>query len=140
MPFRHGFLSGGHPFVKIIVSADGTNRSEPFPALIDTGYSDFVSVSLILATQLGLKPHTTTRYELADGRLTEPVPVALGYAGIEGDKLVGGLISISRANAALVGVKFLQLCRKGLVILGGQVMFLPEDELEALAKARKQKE
>lgn len=135
MPARYGHLDKGHPYVKIIVSVDGVNCCAPFAALVDTGFSDFLSLPLIQATQLGLKPHTTTRYLLADGRPTNPIPVALGYACIEGDNLVSGLISISELGSPIVGVNFLQVCRKGLMILSNTVVFLPEDEIEAMRKA-----
>jgi len=134
MPARYGHLDRGHPYVKIVISVDGVTRSAPIVALIDTGFSDFISLPLIQATQIGLKPHTTTRYMLANGKPTEPIPVATGFACIEGDTLVMGLISISELSSPLVGVAFLQACRKGLMIVAGTVIFLPEDEIEALQK------
>ncbi|HTU43829.1 MAG TPA: hypothetical protein VMF91_02115 [Bryobacteraceae bacterium] len=134
MPARYGHLDRGHPYVKIVVSVDGASCCAPFAALVDTGFSDFLSLPLIQATQLGLKPHTTTRYVLADGKPTPPIPVALGFACIDGEKLVPGLISISELGSPIVGVAFLQACRKGLMIVSGTVIFLPEDEIEALQK------
>ena len=136
MPARFGHLDRGHPYVRIVVSADGINCSAPFVALIDTGFSDFLSLPLIQATQIGLKPHTTTRYVMADGKATNPIPVAAGFACIEGDTLVRGLISISELGSPLVGVAFLQACRKGLMILSGAVLFIPEDEIESMQKSK----
>lgn len=138
MPARFGHIDKGHPYVRIVVSADGVNCCAPFAALVDTGFSDFLSLPVIQAAQIGLKPHATTRYELADGKVTDPVPVASGFACIEGDALVRGLISISESASPIVGVTFLQACRKGLMIVSGAVIFLPEDEIEALQKKNAQ--
>jgi predicted aspartyl protease len=132
MPARLGSIDRGHPYVKIVVSADGNKLSAPFVALIDTGFSDFISLPLIQAVQLGLVPHTTTRYILANGKASDPVPLATGFACVEGDQLVRGLISISEmASSPLVGVTFLQACRKGLLILSTGVWLLDEDEIAA---------
>lgn len=132
MPTRYGHVDKGHPYIKIVVSADGVTSCAPFAALIDTGFSDFISIPLIQATQLGLKPHTTTRYILANGQFTDPIPLAVGFACIEGDTLVRGLISISELGSPLVGVGFLQACRKGILIVSGGVLILAEDELQAV--------
>lgn len=139
MPAKFGHLDKGHPYVKIVVSVDGVNCCAPFLALVDTGFSDFISLPVMQAAQLGLKPHTTTRYMLANGQATDPIPVAAGFACIEGDTLVRGLISISELGSPLVGVAFLQACRKGLMIAAGTVIFLPEDEIEAMQKKGAQK-
>jgi predicted aspartyl protease len=130
MPVRTGRIERGHPFVDILVSADGkAGTGVTLPALIDTGFSGFVSVPLVSSAQLGLKPHTVTRYQLANGKVSEPIPLARAFACIPGDDLVPGLVSISEeSTAVLVGVEFLRSCRKGLMVFSNGVVIVDEAE------------
>jgi len=77
--FNVGKVRNGHPYIDVLLSPDG-KASAKYTALIDTGFSGFISVPLIAASVLGLKAHTTARYTLANGKLADPVPHAFGYA------------------------------------------------------------
>jgi predicted aspartyl protease len=133
MLIKQGYLdTKGHPYVEIEVSADsnGTNKTT-FHALIDTGFTGFVSVSIIAATTLQLKPHTTTRYELANGQLCDPIPLARAFAGLAGDKLVAGVVCISEHSGTIVGVEFLRTCGKSLMLSTEGVIIVDEAEFKA---------
>lgn len=140
MPHKHGILDKGHPCVEIAVSFDGKPDSgEKFTALIDTGYSGFVSLPIIAASKLGLQPHTTTQYEMANGQLCDPVPLARAYACCVGDAFVAGVVCISEAASVLVGVEFLRTCGKGLIVFSTGIVLVDEREfladMEAAANA-----
>lgn len=134
MPHKQGILDRGHPYIDITVSLDGkVGSGEKFTALIDTGYSGFVSLPLMAATNLALRPHTTAQYQLANGKLSDPVPLARAYACCCGDKFVAGLVGISEAASVLVGVEFLRTCGKGLIVFSNAVTVVDEKEFfEAL--------
>lgn len=127
MPVKSGSIQQfGHPYIEIVVSADGL-MGEKFPALVDTGYSGFVSLPAADAVRLGLDAHTTAQFLLADGSLSA-TPIADGFACFEGDPFVHGLISLTQHAAAAVGVNFLQRCGKSMVLLSDRVLFIDEND------------
>jgi predicted aspartyl protease len=129
MPHKQGKLDKGHPYIEIVVSFDGkVGSGEKFTALIDTGYSGFVSLPIIAATKLGLQPHTTAQYEMANGKLCDPIPLARAYACCEGDTFVAGVVAISEAASVLVGVEFLRTCGKGLMVFSTGIIVVDEKE------------
>ncbi|HKS80897.1 MAG TPA: hypothetical protein VJR23_05285 [Candidatus Acidoferrales bacterium] len=142
MPVRTGRIERGHPIIDILVSADGKpGTGVTLPALIDTGFSGFVSLPLIASTQLGLKPHTVTRCQLANGTVSDPVPLARAFACIPGDDFVPGLISISEeSTAVMIGVEFLRSCRKGLMVFSNGVVIVDEGEFRNQILRAKEKE
>jgi hypothetical protein len=81
---------------------------------------------------MGLKAHSTTRYTLADGTVSEPVPLAYGYASVEESGFVQGLFAISEHAATVLGMDFLMRCGKVIVLGFGGVMIADEDELRGL--------
>jgi predicted aspartyl protease len=127
-----GTIKGGHPYIDILVSADG-KASAKYTALIDTGYSGFVSIPLMEASALGLKAQTTIQYTLADGK-TLAIPHALGHACVEGDPFVEGLIAFSENASALVGVDFLTRCGHILMMSSKGISLVNEKGLEAAIK------
>lgn len=134
MPIKHGLVRDfGHPYVEIVVSADGLS-CQKFTALVDTGYSGFVSLPAIDASRLGLIARTTTEYLLADGSKSAP-PIADGFACLEGDSFVHGLISLSRHTSSSVGVDFLRRCGKGMLLFSQSVIFIDQDYLSEVLKS-----
>jgi predicted aspartyl protease len=128
VPVKAGQIIKGHPHVDVLVSPDGIAGSK-FSALIDTGFSGFLSVPVITASLLGLKTHATARYTLANGKLSDPIPLAYGYACLEGDQFVQGLISLSEHTSTVVGVDFLFRCGKALLLSSRGVVILSEAEI-----------
>jgi predicted aspartyl protease len=128
MPVKGGVIKGGHPYIDILVSADA-KTSDKYPALIDTGYSGFVSIPLMAASALGLKAQTTVNYTLANGKQL-PIPHGLGYACVEGDPFVEGLIAFSENTSALVGVDFLTRCGHILLMSSTGIILVNAKEIE----------
>jgi len=116
--------------VSIQVSGDG-RTGKVFLAMIDTGFSGFVSLPSAAAESLGLDARATARYTMADGRSSEPFPLAEGFACIEGENYVNGLISISANTAAVVGMNFLRRTGKALILGSGGVVIMNENDLMA---------
>lgn len=130
MSVSTGSVRGGHPYIDILVSPDG-KTSHKQTALIDTGFSGFISIPVAAASLLGLKAHATTRYTLANGKVSDPVPLAYGYAGVEGDPLVQGLFSISEHASTVIGMDFLMRCGKVLVLSATGVIVMDWKEFNA---------
>jgi predicted aspartyl protease len=128
VPVRAGQIIKGHPYVDVLVSPDG-NASSKLSALIDTGFSGFLSVPVMTASLMGLKAHATARYTLANGKPSDPIPLAYGYACLEGDQFVRGLISFSEHTSTVVGVDFLFRCGKALLLSSRGVVILSEAEI-----------
>lgn len=128
MPFKSGPLRRGHPYVNISVSADG-KTGQVFEALIDTGFSGFVSLPSMAAGVLGLRTHATARYALANGRVSDPVPLAYGHACLEGETYVRGLISVSEHSTPVIGMEFLSSGGKALIVGSGGVVIMDEKDL-----------
>jgi hypothetical protein len=103
--------------------------------MIDTGYSGFVSLPLMAALRLGLQPHTTVQYELANGKISDPVPLALAHACCTGDIFVSGLVGISEAPSVTVGMEFLRTCGKGLMVFSTGIVVVDEKEFLESMKA-----
>jgi len=129
MPARGGTIRAGHPWVEISVSSDGKTGTT-YPALIDTGFSGFVSLPIVAASLLGLRAHTTSHYTLANGKQSEPISHAHGFAGVVGDPYVKGLIAFSQNIATVVGVDFLTRCGHMLLLSSKGVVLLNEKEIE----------
>jgi predicted aspartyl protease len=132
MLIKQGRLdANGHPYVKIVVSADGADGSGmTFEALIDTGFTGFVSLPIIAATSLKLQPHTTATYELANGKSSDPIPLARAFACVSGDKFVAGVVSISEHVRVLVRVEFLRNCGKSLIFSSNSIGIIDDEEFK----------
>jgi predicted aspartyl protease len=131
VPAKGGVVKSGHPYVEVSVSADGKTGTK-YEALIDTGYSGFLCIPVMAASLLGLKAQTTIHYTLANGKQSDPIPHAHGYACLEGDPYVRGLIAFSENSTPLVGVDFLTRCGHMLIVSSKGVVLVNEVELDAL--------
>jgi predicted aspartyl protease len=121
VPAKVGSILNGHPYIEILVSPDG-KKSAIQTALIDTGFSGFISMPAQSAKLMGLQAHATTLYTLADGKTSAPVPLAHGYACFAGDPFVQGLFSISEHASVVAGMDFLARCGKVLIIAPNTVV------------------
>jgi predicted aspartyl protease len=123
VPVKTGSIVNGHPYIEILVSPDN-NKSAQQTALVDTGFSGVISLPVESARLMGLVAHATTFYTLANGQVSEPVPLADGYACVEGDAFVPGLFSISENASVVVGMDFLARCGKVLIIAPNEVVIV----------------
>lgn len=102
MPVKVGSLVNGHPYIEILVSPDG-KKSAKQTALVDTGFSGFISIPIESAKLMVLKAPAAALYTLANGKTSDAVPLAHGYACLEGDPFVHGLFSISEHASTVTG-------------------------------------
>jgi len=85
---------------------------------------------------LGLKAHTTARYELADGKTSDPFPLAYGYACLDDDPpFVQGLITLSAHTSTVVGIDFLLRCGKVMLFSSKGIVMVSEADVLAALKA-----
>lgn len=129
MPIWIGsFGKAGSPVLQITVSGPFTNGLE-YEAILDTGFTGFLSMPLLEAIRLGLVLHGTTKVSLADGshnfRLT-----ARGQIEVKGEKRIGVVILESSSTELLLGMAFLR--QFGKVVLVSQYGVILQDEKELL--------
>ena len=129
MRIKVGTILNGHPYIEIEVSPDGGKRARQ-TALVDTGFSGFISVGAASAKLMGLQAHATALYTLANGKVSDPIPLADGYASLEGEEMVRGLFSISENLSVVAGMEFLARCGKVLIIAPTGVATIDTKEYE----------
>jgi predicted aspartyl protease len=115
VPVSVGSIVNGHPYIEILVSPDGKKAAQQ-TALVDTGFSGFISIPVESAQLMGLWAHATALYTLANGKVSDPVPLANGFASLAGDAFVPGLFSISESASVVLGMDFLVRCGQVLII------------------------
>lgn len=108
-----GFFSqNGHPIISIEVYGFSKEITQKFDAMLDTGFSGFLSLPLVYALKVGLILSSTASFTLADGS-TDHTLLCFGGIKINGDDQIG-LISISKGNDVLLGMEFLRKFKKKL--------------------------
>jgi len=110
-----GSVDSDHTPVVAITVASTSGPSTFVDAVIDTGFTGFVQVPALLAQELGLTPRTATETQYPDGRI-DTTPLAWGRITL-GSAVREGFVHIQRgSDEAIVGVEFLRLFRKTLVL------------------------
>ena len=111
---RGSLDSSRSPVVTIAVSAP-SGPSKFFDAIIDTGFTGFVQLPEPRAQELGLIPRTASETQYPDGRI-DTIPLAWARATL-GAEVQEGFVHIQRgSDEAIVGVEFLRIFRKILVL------------------------
>lgn len=124
-PLWTGFFDkSGSPAIKIKISGP-LNEGAEFDAILDTGFTGFISMPLIRAFPLGLLLYGTTSIELAAGSQSVKL-TARGMAHVEGDKEVGVVILEPSSNDVLVGMAFLRIFKKALFVTEKVVVLIDE--------------
>lgn len=108
-----GFFSqNGQPIIPIEVYGFSKEVTQKFDAMLDTGFSGFLSLPLVHALKVGLILASTASFTLADGSTDHTL---LCYGGIRlDDDVQVGLVSISKGNDVLLGMEFLRKFKKKL--------------------------
>ena len=110
-----GSLDSDHTPVVLIAVAPTFGLSTFVDAVIDTGFTGFVQIPASLARQIGLTPLTATETQYPDGRI-DTVPMAWGRIALGADTWEG-FVHIQRgSDEAIVGIEFLRLFRKTLIL------------------------
>lgn len=108
-----GFFSqNGHPMIPIEVYGFSKEVTQKFDAMLDTGFSGFLSLPLVYALKVGLILASTASFTLADGS-TDHTLLCFGGIKLNGEEQIG-LISISKGNDVLLGMGFLKKFKKKL--------------------------
>jgi predicted aspartyl protease len=127
MGLKTGYLDeAGHPYIKIKVWGLSDKFAQEFEAMIDTGFSGYLSIPLVRAFPLALTLFGTTQYQLADGSMS-PKLLAHGSIDHQGE-VTSGLIALeSNSNCGpLVGMEFLRQSKKLLLLGRNQVVLVDE--------------
>lgn len=108
------FDKSGSPILRVSVSGPFTEGVE-FDAVLDTGFSGFLSLPLIQAIKLGLVLHGTTFVTLADGSQSFKL-TAKGMVAIKGESQIGVAILEPSSTEILLGMGFLRLFNRALYV------------------------
>ncbi len=101
------FSLNGHPMFKISVFGHSDQWTVPVEAMLDTGFTGFLSLPLASCLRAGLILTSTADYTLADGSVNSTL-LCLGTIVLEDGKRVTGAISVSfKSRDALLGMEFL---------------------------------
>jgi predicted aspartyl protease len=100
-------------------------------AIIDTGFTGLVQLPALLAHELGFTPRTASEIQYPDGRI-DTIPLAWGRITL-GPETLDGFVHIQRgSDEAIIGVEFLRLFRKTLILSVAEGMVLLIDSLADL--------
>jgi predicted aspartyl protease len=106
------FNQNGHPIIPIEVYGFSKDFTQKFDAMLDTGFSGFLSLPLAYAFKVGLILASTASFTLANGE-TDHTLLCFGGIKLNGEEQPG-LISISKGNDVLLGMEFLRKFNKKL--------------------------
>lgn len=131
MALKIGYLDGnGHPCIKVSIWGLARAFSHEFEAMIDTGFTGFLSIPISSAFPLGLTLYGTTTYTLADGSAS---PKLLGFgtvaieAGTAGEEAAHGVIVLeANSSGLLLGMDFLHKLNKSLIVTKSGVWLIDE--------------
>lgn len=127
MPRWIGFFDNtGAPSLKISIGGPFPTLSQELDAVIDTGFSGFISMPLVRAFPLGLILLGTTAVVLADGTTAYKL-TALGEATVEGESRMDVIILEPASNDILIGMEFLRQFGKNLFVDPDKSLVILED-------------
>ena len=128
-----GFFVNDSPAVNIKISGNSPDAALEVAAIIDTGFTGFISMPLISALPLGLIPKTTTVVILADGTSQTKV-LAEGSASIKDSTQTGFIILEESSNEVLLGMDFLRTFLLMLVVTQEAVLLVDQSELKKFSQ------
>ena len=123
--------NSGRPNIQITVSGAFLASAQRFVAMVDTGFTGFLSIPIMSALPLGLPLCGTTSVEFGDGnssaRFTALCSIDLG-GEIEG----GVAILEPSTTQIIVGMEFLRRFKKSVAMHRGVLVLLDELEIDKL--------
>lgn len=120
------FNQNGHPIIPIEVYGFSEKISQKYGAMLDTGFSGFLSLPLVYAFKVGLVLSGTASFTLADGS-TDHTLLCFGGIKLNSQKQTG-LISVSKGSDVLLGMEFLRKFNKCLFLDCGNNIVRLEDK------------
>jgi predicted aspartyl protease len=132
MPTWTGLLDkSGSPVIKISVFGFNSTFSREFNAIIDTGFTGFLSMPLVEAFPLGLILGGTTSTILADGSSSFKL-TALGTAVVGSEQKVGTILLNMGSGPCdvLVGMEFLASFAKTLFVHHKVVVLIDNSDID----------
>lgn len=128
-----GFFSkSGSPALKIKVSGPFKEGKEYGEAVLDTGFTGFLSIPMMEAVALGLVLHGTTAVSLADGTTSFRF-TAQGMVKVEEETQIGVAILEPSSSEILLGMAFLRQFNRILYLDQNAVLLVTPEELEKQA-------
>src|SRR5437870_11037317 len=101
-----GYLdANGHPHVKIKVWGRSPQFAQEFEAMIDTGFTGFLSMPITAAFPVALTLFGTTTYTLADGSVS-PKLLAFGSVELEDEAAHGPIVLEPNSSGLLLEWSF----------------------------------
>lgn len=128
MPSITGYFADiGLPVVKITVFGPYRHLAQEFEAILDTGFTGFLSMPLQKAASLGLVLAGTEQTRLANGSQAETLTVA-GTVRLGKEELAGPIHLTHGGELVLFGMQALRAFNKTLVVSRFVVALVDEQE------------
>lgn len=104
--------------------------AQEFEAMIDTGFTGFLSIPLTAAFPLALTLYGTFTYQLADGSVS-PKLLGWGTVALEDEIAHGTIVLEPNGSGLLLGMDFLKRLDKALVVSKKGVVLIDEPGIAA---------
>jgi len=130
----------GNPCIKFHLN--GVYHQKPgieYEAVIDTGFTGFISLPITTAFTLGLPLYGTASPTLADGTQSTCI-TAQGKATFSGQTKIGVVVLQASSQEILLGMDFLRQFHLSLVVTNKQILLLDEDWINKVAAASEAEE
>jgi predicted aspartyl protease len=121
-----GYLdNAGSPRLKIILRGVWEGVEQELDAIVDTGFTGFLSMPMVDAFPLGLVLYGTTTTILADGSTSYKL-MAVGTACVGQESKLGIVLLNMGAgpSAVLIGMEFLRIFNKSLLLIRENVILV----------------
>jgi len=137
---RTGYLDKyGNPCRKILIHGTLPALGGEFEAVIDTGFTGFLMMPILSAFPLGLILYGSSDYTLADGTTSTNL-LALGEVKVgDDDTPVSGVIVPGSDCDVLLGMDYLRLSKRSLVVSDKEIMLADEEVVDQVIAAFQQK-
>lgn len=141
MPPWLGFLdSQGSPQLTFRLFGFSPDHSRTFNAIVDTGFTGFLAISMVDALPVGLVLAGTTSTILADGSRSANL-MALGTIDVDGETRLGTIL-INMAgngpNVPLLGMEFSRSFDRSLIVSSLGVSLIENSTIQAPANQSQQ--
>jgi predicted aspartyl protease len=125
-----GFIGkSGSPCIKLTIEGTFPDSGQEFEVTVDTGFTGFISMPIMMALPLGLALYGTTSVQFGDGK-TSTRFTALAVARLGVDSEAGVVILEPSHDTILVGMEFLNAFKKTVFMHRGMLMMMDQTEVD----------